>query len=351
MVKAIPNNTLAYFERLPQLHLINLANVSCQTFATNIKTYKTTLEEDAKYGNCLVSPDNEAFQFYLFNHLSSIIKDKFTRHEPLPGWAAGIMREYEGIVSKQGIRLVSYMALITTRENRHLGGKPDTFWDKHIVKPFGQGPKDFHFNIKSKTSSDVIITFLNNPPQCSVGNFFKAIEAMFSHGGYSGGYGGLPWANITKCLNQFLDGKTTQEMMVDTAYTLAHNNGPMFNKGMLYDSYSSDFMRILDVQRSGQIPEFAIEYGHGSLTKTQSALFNEAQPHIGNEFGPYVDWYKVEALGSVNHYPQYKNLQDKKYGKPKSKPIDFDGYKAEKVGVFKILPGVEVPIYKRLTPA
>lgn len=350
-MKAIPDNTLAYYERLPQLHLINLANVPCGTVCTNIKAYKSALEADTNV-ETMASPDVEALSFYLFNHLSSIIKDRFTKHEVLPEWAAAVMREYRDIVSQQGIRLISYIALITTRENRHLSGKPDSFWDKQIVKPFGDGPKNFHFKIKSKNSGDVVTTFLNNPPQCSVGQFFKAIEVMFSHGGYSHGYGGKPWANITKCLNQFLDGNTTQEMMIDTAYTLAHNNGPMFNKGMLYEGYSSDFMKLLDIQRSGQIPEFVIEYAVSSgISPKQYALFSEARKYIGNEFGTYVDWYKVEDLGALGSYYSQKVAQDKKYGKPKVQATDFEGHKAEQIGVFKIFSGVEVPIYQRLTTA
>jgi hypothetical protein len=31
-------------------------------------------------------------------------------------------------------------------------------------------------------------------------------------------------------------------------------------------------------------------------------------------FGEYVDWYAVEASGSVNHYPIEKKKQEEKYG-------------------------------------
>ena len=50
-----------------------------------------------------------------------------------------------------------------------------------------------------------------------------------------------------------LTGTTSMEMLVDTGYTLAHNGGPIFNKGMMYTHYDSHFLTILDLQRAGQM--------------------------------------------------------------------------------------------------
>jgi len=143
----------------------------------------------------------------------------------------------------------------------------------------------------------------------------------------------------------------TQEMMIDTAYTLAHNNGPMFNKGMLYDHYGNDFKKILDVQRSGQIPEFILEGGAKFLTPLQSSVFNDALTALKGEFGNYVDWYQVEKLGSLIKYPVEKTVQDKKYGNPaiSTKLDNFNGHDAKQIGVFDIAPGVALPVLERVS--
>jgi hypothetical protein len=342
----IPDTSLIYYEKMPQARLVNLSEVDTKLFGHNIRTYRGMV--DGTTG--AVSPDKEAVQFYLFNHLAAIVKEKFTRHEVLHKWAADVMREYKQVVVQQGIRMVSYMALITARESRHMGGEDSSWWQKNIIAPYGDECYHFHHQIKSISSDTVVKVLMNSAPEVPIGNFYKALEYMFFHGGFSGGYGGKPWAMITQSLNQFLDGKISQEMLIDTAYTLTHNNGPMFNKGMLYNNYSGQFVQLLDIQRSGQIPEFVIEGSWGHLSLHQKKVFKAALEVIGSEFGEYVDWYKVEKLGAITNCSEKKKNQDKKYGKPtkKPKPALFNGLKAVEVGEFMITPTQSVPIYQRM---
>ena len=65
---------------------------------------------------------------------------------------------------------------------------------------------------------------------------------------------------MTDCLVRFVSGEFSAEMMLDTVWTLAHNGGPIFNKGQFY-ACTANALRILDVQRSGQIPE-AVLFDH-----------------------------------------------------------------------------------------
>jgi hypothetical protein len=190
VVKEIPDNTLAHYEKMPQVRLINLENVNCKVFGGRIDAYRAQLEKGFGGQVVCVCADYEAVQFYLFNHLVSLIKDKFTRHEVLPDWAVAVMREYKDIMAKQGVRLTSYMALITCRESRHMGSKGDDWWTKNIVVPCGQGVKDFHFHCaKGQDSMYVAKNFQTKAPDMAVGNFFKGIETMFFKGPFGGGYG------------------------------------------------------------------------------------------------------------------------------------------------------------------
>jgi hypothetical protein len=349
-MKQIPDNTLAHYALLPQCQLLNMGTCNTQLFAKNIQAYRGTLDGSTPAKKCQPLPDSEAIQFYLFNHLASIVRSRFTAHEVLPDWARDVMRVYKDILGNQGVRLTVYMGLITTRESRHMGSKDSAWWENSIVKPYGKPCYSFHSKIKGKSSGSVVESLMGSPPAVEVGKFYNAIQTMFFDGPFSSSYGGPPWGEITKCLCQFLDGKTTQEMMIDTAYTLAHNNGPMFNKGMVYDHYGPELKKILDVQRSGQIPQYVIEYGDKHLTKEQDKVFTAAVYALPGEFTKYVDWYEVEKLGALGEYPVEKAQQDKKYGKGGMSKVlvDFDGHKAKQIGVFQIAPGVSVPILERI---
>ena len=114
-------------------------------------------------------------------------------------------------------------------------------------------------------------------------------------------------------------GETSIEIMNDTAWTLAHNNGPMFNKGMLYNTYTSTIYKILDVQRAGMIPQLIAEGTLGSHADSAvSQAFEAVKAVFPESVTGYVDWFKVEALGSLHQYPTEKNLQTAKYGKTKA---------------------------------
>jgi hypothetical protein len=358
-VRYIPDTTLAHYNAMPQSKLLDLSAIDCNLFGTNIKAYRSgqgpeALNEYAEDGKHLRGPDSEAVQFYLFNHLAALIRNRYTPNEKLPGWAVEVMREYKKVVAQQGLRMGAYMALITVRESRHLHEMGETWWKDTIVKPYGQKCRDFHGEIHGSSSTTAANALMDSAPHIAVGAFFKAIETMFFKGKFGGGYGGKPWGEITKCLTEFLHGKISQEMMIDTAYTLAHNNGPMFNKGMLYSEYTSFFRHLLDVQRSGQIPEMCLEttnsnYSSKWLTGEQKMILGKVKTAMPEEFGLYVDWYKVQKAGALVSCAGFQKNQDKKYGKKAYKPEKgIWNVPMEHVGNFSVGPGVSVPILKRV---
>jgi len=128
-------------------------------------------------------------------------------------------------------------------------------------------------------------------------------------------YGGKPWGHIADTLKKLVLGETSPEMFTDTAWTLAHNNGPMFNKGMLYKQYTQSLYKILDVQRSGQIPQLVREGGVDGITSVVKNVYENCAKVFPEEFSGHVDWFKVEALGALHHYPNEKAKQEQKYGK------------------------------------
>ena len=146
-----------------------------------------------------------------------------------------------------------------------------------------------------------------------------------------------------------MDGKTSMEMMLDTAFTLAHNNGPIFNKGMMYSHYNaSNLYRILDVQRSGQIPEMILYDKLGTQYNLEpvKALIKLVQEKVPQAFGTYVDWIKVEALGALHKYPDDIKAQKAAHGH-----VEIEKAKAAsnviELGKWQITPTEHVVLFKR----
>lgn len=328
------SKTLASLDDMPHLRPVNLGETPCAAFAINCKNFKE--------GTDYASPDSDALSFYATNHLVAILKSKFTCNEPLPQWAGEVVSLYKEQLAVQGQRLVHYMTLIATRESRHTHENNDLY--KSVEEKYGLYCLQFHKTIRGKGSSGAVEKFLSSPPKGKLGTYLNSLTYLFFEGSFGGGYGGKPWGMIAQTLAQCVNGETSLEVMIDTAYTLAHNNGPMFNKGMMYNMYTQEIYKILDVQRSGQIPELILS---GKLSSTVSPKLKEALVKCKEEypaaFGNYVDWYKVEELGSLHKYGSEKKEQDLHV--PKLPEATAEGYLV--TGKFQVLPNKAAITYSR----
>ncbi len=298
-----------------------------------------------------VLPDSEAVRFYALNQLVSQLFQHFTLTEKLPTWAATVVSEYEQELRSQHRRMVWYTFLVISREFRHL--KNPSVVMAHAM--YSQGFKTMQPSLSDSTEDTALGTWLALCPPDSLADYCKCLTYGFDTGSWSGGYGGKPWGMIARTLGECMAGNTSPEIFIDTAYTLAHNNGPMFNKGMFYQQYTMHFKTLLDVQRSGQVCEGLLD---GTIqgwftTRGQAELLQmvtEVRKNLGG-VNEHLDWYKVEALGSMQKYPKQKAAQDKKYGKKaentliNGQPVKLTGFK------FEVLPNEYVPIYQRLATA
>jgi hypothetical protein len=340
-----PANTLSYYSSTPQTRLFDVSHINTRNFAINCKRYY----DDVEFGNGdQAHPDRDALEFYALNHLSSLVRSKFTMHEQLPDWAQQVMAAYQNCLRAQGQRMLNYMMLITTRESRHTQKKDDLYSWAILNEKFGVEVSDFARAINDSTPGQkgAVTHFHENAPDAPLGAYCDHMVYSFFQGGFNGGYGGKPWGKIAETLTSFIKGKTSLEMMVDTAWTLAHNNGPMFNKGMLYHMYTNDIYKILDVQRSGQIPELVLSGKVNVMWCVGvKALVEKVVGLFPNEFGTEVDWYKVEALGSLKKYPQEKNQQKVVPPPAPAAPKMVNGKKV--IGEFKVFPGQTVSIIER----
>jgi len=265
-----------------------------------------------------LSPDNEAIKFYYTNHVFSLIAAQYDQHEILPPAVAKLAKDYAKMSADSIARLVYYTMMIIVRESRHLSSGKKSFWDSSKAK-FTQKYNDFLLNVTHLDESGAVSLMRTDPPEITLREFAEGIAFMFHSDqawSHKGGYGGHPWGQIADTLAKLVRGDITPEMFADTAYTLAHNNGPMFNKQMLYHNYSSQqqFLKILDVQRSGQIPQYVMEtkLGHGGVGFKEFEL--NALQIFPKELSGYVDWFKVQSLGALGDYSNEQQVQLQKHG-------------------------------------
>jgi hypothetical protein len=256
-------------------------------------------------------PETEALWFYGMNHAMSEVRKARALYEPL-GALQPFVEDYYRQLSPKAVRAFYYLMIICTREARHLNHTPNL--EPKVVKAYGQVAWDWASGNKGEQAAHTKL--LNSPPAMLLGSYVDALRMTFYDGKWPSSYGGPAWGAVTDCLCRFVHGEFTAEMMLDTVWTLAHNNGPIFNKGHMYGAYSNNLYKILDVQASGQIPEFLLtdqmkdHYGSPDLVAHMQwlkATFPEA-------IGGYVDYFLVEALGAKHKYTSEKMAQAKLHG-------------------------------------
>jgi hypothetical protein len=345
-----PKDTLAFHQSRVLTTHRDMSHVPCANVAFASKEFdKNDLNPQAK-------PETEALWFYGMNHGMALIASEFAPLEPLPEWELQFVNMYHQLMAEKAVRAFNYLVLICTREFRH-----NQSLAKHapeIGKQFGQPVQDFFVSVKGGEHG-IKEAFLNNPPAATIGDYTKALQWGFYHCKWNGGYGGKAWGAVTDCLVRFVTGEFTAEMMLDTVWTLCHNNGPIFNKGFLYSMCTQNLVKILDVQRSGQVIEAVLtdkhlqDYAPPGLKQTLSAVTGR----FAGQIGEYVNWELVEALGSVHKYPTEKQAQFAKHGmSPEAKAAQTLAEKKameaqaiaeaklaeHKKNWFQVMPGLEV---------
>lgn len=301
-----PTNTLAFHQsRLFTRHR-DMSTTPCSAVALAFKQFK---DGDTKPDT---KPETEALYFYGLNHAVSLIAARRAPLEPLPSDELNFVEKYYELCSQKAVRAFYYLLIVCIREARH-SHSTGTDAEK-IAAQFSQEVSEFF--CKSGGEGDIHQRFLNKPPKAWIGQLTGALVWQFYHSSWSSGFGGKKWGSIADCLHRFVTGEYTAEMMMDTIWTLQHNGGVLFNKGHVYGHETHTLKRILDIQRSGQIPH-AILFDKPVMNFAPTDLQNLMQflrKKYPEEIGMYVDWFVVEALGSVHKYPNEKTYQTTQFG-------------------------------------
>lgn len=264
------------------------------------------------------TPEHDAISFYMLNHAFGLLRGAVGMYQPL-GDKQEVADLYFTEMATATQRAFYYLLLICTRESRHVHTSYN--FPQKLENKFGHVIANFNESIRGSGSSASAAKLRNHPPEVPLGKFTESLVYTFYEGKFSGGYGGSAWGAVADCLHHFVTGTYSAEMMMDTVWTLCHNNGPIFNKGMLYSSYSGQLTAVLDVQRSGQIPNLIRDrvdgthyLSHGLFEDRHTILWKKLVEHFPEEFNRFTDWHLVEDLGSVGSYEAYKQKQKDTYG-------------------------------------
>jgi len=291
-----------------------------------------------------ISPLDCAMEFYLGNHCMSLVRQQYGEDEPLPEEVLDLVDDYVSHNSVSAYKMFCYLLYITIREARHVKSSSSLFME--LSEKFGGKISDFFHDIRGTSYSHVWAELRSNPPDAAFGDVVGATAYIFEHGGFSSGYGGKAWWSITKCLQGFVEGSYSAEIMLDTSFTLCHNNGPIFNKGKVFDNVATEkLMMLLDVQRAGQVPQYVWnEAYHDSKAR---AILNMSMVALGeNKVLPTkeVDWVLVDEYGEGNYgYQIMKSGQGKKKKKKAVLPKVTPGPVVDNESdIYQITPGLSV---------
>lgn len=329
MKSGFKKDTLAYqVANRPALQHRNMGHVpvrQCAEAALRLSTSKNIYELATGHGYSeleipLGVPEKDAVIFYLLNHAMSIVRKRCHVYAPL-GPYLPIVEEYHLQMGLRAHRMFSYLMVICTREARHCQTLPSDYAYKQWAAGFPPQLVEFHQKLRGHKNDHhkAVALFLTSAPDVDLGAYCTFIEGVFQFQ-FGAQFGGPLWAAIAKVLKDYAIGVETAELMLDHAFSLAHNTGPIFNKGFLYQKYHpTDIYKVLDVQKSGQVPQgvFNKELPHHDCPEV-ARIMALCLPVMADEFKGYVDWYKVKELGGdkCKNYSSQQQAQVAKHGYP-----------------------------------
>lgn len=244
-------DTLAHFKGRPMVNPRDFSQLPSTTVMGKLVCdYDGSFDSQTRR-----SSQGEALQFYLLNHCVSVLMQRRSDDDVLSAPELKLMREYHRYLGLVSNRVFNYLFLICMRECRHLQQHPESQWRMIF------GEKLYNWmakRIQGRKQDTAAMAYKHARADFTVGQVTRMLAAQYFWGRYDNSFGGPKWGEVALTLSKFVHGEISAEIMVDTAWTLAHNTGPIFNKGMIYHPQENGLlMDVLNTQRSGLVPGWA----------------------------------------------------------------------------------------------
>lgn len=238
----LPSNTMIAYTANPLFNEMNFGHLPVSLLKKEIEAFKPNR-------GSYVHPETDALTFYFLNHAFHLLKNKYGQLDKMDADAVKVAESHIRMTNQIAKRLFFYSVIIAVEEARFIPSQDDQFFG-FLKNSYGE---DFH-NYAQKRFSGNFTDFGNLDMTC--GDYSAAMISVFAFGKWQPGFGGKGWVPIASLVSQCIQGSISFEQFADQAFSLCHNNGSMFNKGHMYHCYSNFIYTILDIQDSGQIPQW-----------------------------------------------------------------------------------------------
>ena len=274
----LPEKSLMAVLSNPLYDKVDMSDIHVSVLSKRIKAFKSKQKSNP-------SPETDALTFYFLNHVAHVIKSKYNPMEDLPDDVHHLAVECVKATNIVAQRLFYYSVIIALEEARFLYVNDNERLVEYLGKSFGKEVGDWaRKGFRSGSLEDL------GSMDLTCAQYTRAMTSVFSFGKWQGGFGGKGWVPISSLAQQCVRGDISIESMADQAFSLCHNNGSMFNKGHLYQCYTGFIYEILDIQDSGQIPQWiGTNKSNKFVTKELASLYDLAHKHFPDAVSGPVD--------------------------------------------------------------
>lgn len=291
----LPANTLAMSLMHPMFDRMDQSHVPARRLADEFRRLSNL--------KTMPVPETEALRFYFFNHAFHVLQKNYNKFEHLPDDMAEVARTYVESGNEGSRRLFSFLLVITSYMASFLPRQEASFYN-HIESRCGEDTREFlekfctgwsgySGNGGAKPFIDRL-TGLLDTATFSCANFSEAIIGTFMYGKWGQPKGLGQWDIIAMCAAGFIRGDVSLEGMADQAFSLCHQGGTIFEKGYFYQTNSHDIYHLLDVQHSGQLPQWIEKnFNHRFVTDDIRRIHTLMKTRFPQEMTGTIDPAKV----------------------------------------------------------
>jgi hypothetical protein len=245
-------NSLMYHKNRPLLVPQDFSQIPVPLIGQRITSYNKAMNP--------VHPESEALSFYLLNHAFAELCTRYDPQEPMPDNADELANLYITTGNDIALRATYYVLSIITREARHVEDSCGSGIKQLAKDKYGPVFGKFLDLITGVSESKAVLYMLEGKCDMPLGKYCEGMAFIFNEGDWSSAYGGKNWGNVAEQLRKAVCGEVSMEAFTDIVWTLRHNGGPIFNKGMQYHNDNEEVLEQ-DSGRAALWPDSAVAAG------------------------------------------------------------------------------------------
>lgn len=270
-------NSIALYQANPMFQPVDFSNVPFKELAREISAFQ-------KQSN--PSPETDALRFYLYNHGFHMVRSKFGSMTTIPDDLAHFAQTHIAATSMIGKRILCHTIVSTICEMDYLSTQKDTYYAT-LANSYGEAFSDFMHHIHKTNQWRGF-----GKVESTCGEMTGGLVSGFA---YSDWPYRKPWTRITGLSRQCVFGEISLENFADQSFSLAHWGGSILNKGHLYTICTDTLYHLLDVQDSGQIPQWISQNMNSPyVTKEIKDMHAILSKHFPQEMGGKLDSKRIQ---------------------------------------------------------